>query len=236
MALIDSYVSGADLEKPVALTTDEIDRDEALAIAESTPASTAPEDEHTDDQQLTEERLKEAKRQAAEDKETRKGMGALQREQAKQQAKADKALREAAQKADHSKLPGPLGLASDAAHGQAKMWKNSAEDVGAILERASTPGSILLPVLILLVLFLAVMPVNGYPRLAWLWFVVTGNASLTGGTPAASMAPPPPPPVNTQASTEAREDQNTIAHRQLVQYHAYTGIEDVEWMGPSSFS
>jgi hypothetical protein len=223
MALIESYVSGADLEKPVALTTDEIDRDEALAIAESTPATTASEEEHTDEQHLTEERLKEAKRQAGEEKETAQGMSALQKEEARQAEKARKTAAAAA-----SRPSGFMGLQTDVAKAPYEFVQNVASDTAATLERASTPGSILLPVLILIVLFLAVMPVNGYPRLAWLWFVVTGNASLTGGTPAASMAPAPPPPVNTQAATGAREDQNTIAHRQLVQYHAYTGIEDVE--------
>lgn len=41
-----------------------------------------------------------------------------------------------------------------------------------------TPGSILLPLGILLVFFFLLLPVNGHTRLVWLWLVLTGNAEI----------------------------------------------------------
>ena len=48
------------------------------------------------------------------------------------------------------------------------------------LARVSTPGSIFLPVSVLVVFFLLLLPVNGRTRFEWLWLTLTGNAQLTG--------------------------------------------------------
>lgn len=61
---------------------------------------------------------------------------------------------------------------------------NSAKKIvhgaGVKLERIPTPGSIMLPLVILLVFFFLLIPVNGHTRLQWLWLVVTGNADING--------------------------------------------------------
>ena len=90
---------------------------------------------------------------------------------------------------------GTKATAKKAADGVA----NATADTRSALERVRTPGSILLPVGILLLLFFLVIPINGNSRLAWLWLVITGNASLPGGTPPGGgntlNTPPPAPPT-----------------------------------------
>lgn len=49
---------------------------------------------------------------------------------------------------------------------------------GRSIATVSTPGSILLPVTILLVFFLLLLPVNGYTRAQWLWMALIGDAKI----------------------------------------------------------
>lgn len=53
-------------------------------------------------------------------------------------------------------------------------------NTGVTIERLPSPGSVMLPLLVLLVFMFLLLPVNGHTRLVWLWLVVTKNAS-TGG-------------------------------------------------------
>ena len=55
-----------------------------------------------------------------------------------------------------------------------------ARNTGVAIERLPSPGSVMLPLLVLGIFFFLLLPVNGHTRLTWLWLVVTGNAS-TGG-------------------------------------------------------
>ena len=48
------------------------------------------------------------------------------------------------------------------------------------LERLPTPGSLVLPLVILLVFFFLLLPVNGHTRFVWIWLVLTGNADIGG--------------------------------------------------------
>lgn len=48
------------------------------------------------------------------------------------------------------------------------------------LEALPQPGSIALPLLVLIVLYLLIQPVNGAPRFVWLWLVIIGQADLPG--------------------------------------------------------
>jgi len=48
------------------------------------------------------------------------------------------------------------------------------------LSNVATPGSIFLPVSILIIFFLLLLPVNGHTRIEWLWLALTGNAHLSG--------------------------------------------------------
>lgn len=60
--------------------------------------------------------------------------------------------------------------------------------VGAWIERAPQPGSILFPLILVLILFFILIPVNGHTRLVWIWLTLTGNASFSG-TSAPSVQP-----------------------------------------------
>lgn len=59
------------------------------------------------------------------------------------------------------------------------------------------PGTVLLPLSILLLFFFALLPVNGQTRLMWLWLVLSGNAHLTGETlPTAVVTTPVSTPLS----------------------------------------
>ncbi len=49
------------------------------------------------------------------------------------------------------------------------------------LGNVATPGSIFLPVSILIVFFLLILPVNGHTRIEWLWLALTGGAKIDPG-------------------------------------------------------
>jgi hypothetical protein len=42
------------------------------------------------------------------------------------------------------------------------------------------PGTVGTPLTLLLLFYLILIPVNGYPRISWLWFALLGNATLSG--------------------------------------------------------
>lgn len=58
-----------------------------------------------------------------------------------------------------------------------------------------TPGGIWIPFWILVGLYLILIPVNGHPRLNWLWLAIIGTASvgvansMTNGTPVGNVTP-----------------------------------------------
>ncbi len=103
-------------------------------------------------------------------------------------------IRQATQATQDVTMPGTPG-GGEAAQQIVQGWKNTFQGIGSdvrgVLERASTPGTILLPLGLLLLFFLILIPINGYPRIAWLWLALTGNASI--GPPQES-----PAPLNTQ--------------------------------------
>lgn len=47
------------------------------------------------------------------------------------------------------------------------------------LEGVAMPGGLFLPIALLLIFFLALLPIGGNTRLQWLWQVITGNAELS---------------------------------------------------------
>ena len=53
-------------------------------------------------------------------------------------------------------------------------WRGAA----LTLEGIPTPGSLFLPLMVLLIFFLLLLPVNGHTRLVWLWLTLTGNAQI----------------------------------------------------------
>lgn len=71
-----------------------------------------------------------------------------------------------------------------------QAWASIRQNIGKVwdgtktqLESLPTPGSLLFPLIILLVFFLLLIPVNGHTRLVWIWLVLTGNAEISGSNP-----------------------------------------------------
>lgn len=235
IALIDTYLQTGSVEKPIQLTQEELEKEELVSNAAYEPieipvppgGTGTPEDVAESEKALLKTRMANEKAEAArarEEEKRSKGMAALEKEQAKQEAARRK---KAIEQAGKSELPGLAGMAVDAAKGPYELVANTASDVGRDLERVSTPGSILLPVAILILLYLAVIPVNGYPRLAWLWFVITGNAALSGtGAGIAQGTPPPPLSQSAAQNGQVQEAMSWQANRQLVDHYSYTGIEE----------
>ena len=54
------------------------------------------------------------------------------------------------------------------------------KDLWGGLSRVATPGTIFLPVALLLIFWLLLLPVNGHTRIEWLWLALTGNAHIKG--------------------------------------------------------
>lgn len=93
----------------------------------------------------------------------------------------------------------------DAFQSSANATANAVQGIvrgtGVALGSLPTPGSLILPLAILLVFFFLLLPVNGHTRLVWLWLVLTGNAEIQQGgsssstssttTPSSSSTPTP---------------------------------------------
>jgi len=79
-----------------------------------------------------------------------------------------------------------------------------ARNTGVTIERLPSPGSVMLPLLVLLIFVFLLLPVNGHTRLVWLWLVVTGNASTGGAAQApifSELSINAPPIINPGQST-----------------------------------
>lgn len=63
------------------------------------------------------------------------------------------------------------------------------QNTGDTVSRLPTPGTIATPLIILLVFFLALIPIAGNTRLKWLWLVITGDADLTSGIASGNITP-----------------------------------------------
>lgn len=94
-------------------------------------------------------------------------------------------------------------------------------NIGVRLENIPTPGSIALPLILLLVFFFLLIPVNGHTRFTWLWLVVSGDAS----TAIAS---------NVSSGTVSRTDTSTPNNNDALlapignaPVPVMTGVEDV---------
>lgn len=79
------------------------------------------------------------------------------------------------------------------AHATVSAAQRIVKGTGVRLGSIPTPGGITLPLVILLVFFFLLLPVNGHTRLTWLWLVLSGNAMISGGslgTPGGAPAAP----------------------------------------------
>ena len=79
-----------------------------------------------------------------------------------------------------------------------------ARNTGVTIEKIPSPGSVMLPLLVLLIFVFLLLPVNGHTRLVWLWLVITGNASTGGAAQSpifSELAINAPPIINPGQST-----------------------------------
>lgn len=71
------------------------------------------------------------------------------------------------------------------------LWKGTQVQ----LENIPTPGSLLLPFVILMVFFFLLLPVNGHTRFIWLWLVLTGQAEISATSGGGGQEAPPAQPT-----------------------------------------
>lgn len=221
IALIDTYLAGGLSKAPTVELQEEED------IAPPPPTSSMETEELKEDlqveQKLTKQRLQDEKAQAAEEKRHSKAMEALDRQVARKEERELRIKTKAAQQA----VPVAVEAVKDVVSGPVDAVKETAGDVGAVMERVSTPGSILLPVAIVILLFLAVIPVNGYPRFAWLWLVITGNAQLAQITVNDDTGSGVTGDIS-DATPQTPEQQSWAQQRKVVEHYHYTGIEEFD--------
>ena len=74
------------------------------------------------------------------------------------------------------------GIQDQAFH-TADRVRDTAGGVWDSIGRVAVPGSIWLPIAILLIFFFLLLPVNGYTRMQWLFLALTGQSKIeTGGS------------------------------------------------------
>lgn len=66
----------------------------------------------------------------------------------------------------------------DKAKEQVKKAKKQVRLAQGRIAKLPTPGAILTPLIVLLILFMILVPFNGKTRIVWLWYAFTGNASI----------------------------------------------------------
>lgn len=71
--------------------------------------------------------------------------------------------------------------------------KNIVRSTGTTLGNLPQPGSIVLPLVVLIVFFLLLLPVNGHTRFVWLWMVLSGNAVIGQSSPNSGGSTTPAP-------------------------------------------
>lgn len=60
----------------------------------------------------------------------------------------------------------------------AEKTRELADSATSTLATVSTPGSIFLPIALLLLFFFLILPINGMTRAQWLWMALTGQAKI----------------------------------------------------------
>jgi multidrug efflux pump subunit AcrA (membrane-fusion protein) len=99
----------------------------------------------------------------------------------KEQAQALEEARRKQEEREHT----VLGLADKAL----KQAGQAGEQTQVRIARIPTPGSIYIPLVLLVLLFFILVTFNGHTRFQWIWLVLTGNAHITypqNNTPASS--------------------------------------------------
>jgi hypothetical protein len=129
------------------------------------------------------QRLEEAKRKAT----SQAVKDELQTEI--QNARLAKAEQAAAKREEEEHPPSPKDFLQQKAQ---SGYQKGRDTVGKIMDagkqvwdslaRGITPGSIYLPVGVLLVFFFLLLPENGHTRAQWLWLALVGDAEISGST------------------------------------------------------
>lgn len=79
------------------------------------------------------------------------------------------------------------------------IWKGAQVRLSGL----PTPGSLMLPLIVWLILFFLLVPVNGHTRFTWLWLTLTNNAAIQPGASSS----------DTSASTPAAPDTSAITQQ-----------------------
>jgi hypothetical protein len=162
MATIDAALQNASLATSTGASPDDASPDVSIAPGLDTDA---PLTALTADQK----RAYDANRQRAIDQKAEQEK--LLRDQdaaAKQQLATEKAEEDAFKSSARATVQGA---------------KKIVRNTGVTLGNLPQPGSIVLPLVVLIVFFLLLIPVNGHTRFVWLWMVLSGNATIGQSSP-----------------------------------------------------
>jgi hypothetical protein len=132
--------------------------------------------------------VEDEKKQVKEKKETEKSAREQLKEQEQTRLQAAR-ITEQSEKEGQAQSSRIAEAALSISQNVANLWKGTQVQ----LENIPTPGSLLLPFIILMVFFFLLLPVNGHTRFVWLWLVLTGQAEIGGSTSGAGIAEPLPP-------------------------------------------
>ena len=177
MGKIQATIDGHAINIDPAMVDDDVELDQAADVQSNT--------ELIDQQRLEQARLRtETIQHGLEEAKRKASSQAVKDELATEIAtiKAEK-IKAEQEKEEPTLASGIGGIAQgigDRARYSANRVIDTGRDVWDGFSRVATPGTIFLPVAILLIFWLLLLPVNGHTRIEWLWLALTGNAHIKG--------------------------------------------------------
>jgi Fe2+ transport system protein B len=130
------------------------------------------EEAKTKQQEIATKGLKQKQKS---EKKTQKEREKEQKERKKEQKEAERQLKEAEKQQRRDERKAQI----DHAVSQTKQFFGGLwHSLGGL----GTPGTIWLPIAILLIFFFLLLPVNGHTRAMWFWLAITGNARIQSGS------------------------------------------------------
>ena len=158
---------------------------------------------------------KKAQEKAA--KEQARGLTAAQREaeRLEQQAERDRLLRSKQRQQQFERI----------ANAAANATRNTINDTAFRVQGLPVPGSIALPFLLLLLLWIVLIPVNGHTRLMWLWLTMLNQAAISPVIGASGNFGPPVPSGGTGGIGSGPEAPQSTgqSYGNVAAYTPYTG-------------
>ena len=170
MASINQYLVDSNASAPPPLSLDTAAPSDAVAAPEIEKKGTTKEQREQLALAIQQEKLAKLQEEKQE-RESIRAMKAAQIEATRQREEES-----AIQQRGREVIQG----ARDQVTRTQQTVTRSANEVGAAIGSVPIPGSLLLPMSILLLFFFALIPINGHTRLMWLWLVLSGNAHLSG--------------------------------------------------------